>query len=178
MNFNNPIPRSGLPRFHESSRLRSPRDSDATQRLWQKHRDAGKQAQANSLAIENLQRQVARIRTKKSQSETVGHPFKIRRSADWLTYRVGDGIIIATGDPVTVINPTDEDFPISAGVARFWFYIEMSSTVAEIKTSSTTQTWSATLIPIGWVDTLTHESEEASIITQFLKDNVFNPCAT
>lgn len=176
MRFNNPIPRSGLPKFHESSSLRSPRDSDATQRLWQKHRDAGKQEQANSLAIENLQRQVARLRLRKSASETVGHPFKIKRGSTWLKFVVGDGMIIGTGDVIDPITDIETELALTAGVAKYWIYIEMTGTTASVETSATTPAWGVTKIPIGYVDTDTYEVDERSVIKQFTKTNIYNPC--
>lgn len=176
MRFNNPIPRSGLPRFHESSPQRSPRDSDATQRLWQKHRDAGKQAQANSLAIENLQRQVARLRLRRSASETVGHPFKIKRGSTWLKFIVGDGMIITTGDVIDPILDIGTELILTAGVAKYWIYIEMTATDAGVLTSATTPTWDSSKVPIGYVDTDTYEADERSVIKQFTKTNIYNPC--
>jgi hypothetical protein len=106
------------------------------------------------------------------------NPFLIYRSTDWLTYRVGEGIIIGTGDPITIINAEDEDFPISGGVLRYWFYIEMDATTAEIKTSATTLEWSTTLIPLGWVDTQTGSGTNTAKIYQLVRDHIFNPCAT
>lgn len=108
MNFNNPIPRSGLPRFHESSRLRSPRDSDATQRLWQKHRDAGKQAQANSLAIENLQRQIARLR-RRGGSPSEGGGSKLTLYDKSKRYSPGKRVVVLPTHELVTTGILDEE---------------------------------------------------------------------
>jgi len=60
--FNNPIPRSGLPQFAESTKMRSPRDSDATGRLWQKAAKVTAQESYNLSAIQRLQRELSRLR--------------------------------------------------------------------------------------------------------------------
>jgi hypothetical protein len=114
-----------------------------------------------------------------SPSSGVGdtNPFRITQSADWLTYKVSDGIAITTGDPISVTN-VDTDITITAGVEFYWIYLEMTATTAEVKASATTLEWSSLLIPIGWVDTLTHEADEVATINQVLRDNVFNPCVT
>jgi hypothetical protein len=73
MPFNNPIPRTGLPQFHESSGLRVPRDSDAIPRLWAKNQPATQQLFRTTQAVEQLQRQLNRLRKRGSGgSETSG----------------------------------------------------------------------------------------------------------
>ena len=109
----------------------------------------------------------------KTQAQ-VSNPFQIYQSTSWLKYKVTTGKVIATGDPITPTN-VEAEITITSGVARYWFYLEMTSTTAEVKTSATTLTWSNTLIPIGWVDT---SVTNVGTINQFLRDHVFNPCAT
>lgn len=135
-----------------------------------------KEVKGQGRLISNTDGKIIEIYTQTQPVQSVR--FRIYQSSDWLTYRVGSGVIIATGDPITILNPEDEDFPISDGVSRFWFYIEMTSTTAEIKTSATTLTWSSTLIPIGWVDTATGSADEVSTPYQFIRDDIFNPCVT
>lgn len=101
-------------------------------------------------------------------------PFRIYQTTDYLHYKVSDGYVVGTGDPITVTG-VDTELVLTSGVATYWIYLEMTATTAEIKKSSTTLTWSSTLIPIGWVDT---QTDGAGIIYQMLKDHVFNPCAT
>ena len=120
------------------------------------------------------------IQLKDTETDSAGssaNPFRIYRTTSWLDYKVTTGIAITTGNPITV-TATETNFTLSPGVLRYWFYIEMTATTAEVKKSATTLTWSELLIPIGWVDTLTGESEESATIYQALRDNIFNPCAT
>ena len=60
--FNNPIPRGGLPDFHESSNMRSPRDADQTAVQWKRSSVMSAQLLRASNAIEQLQRQLNRLR--------------------------------------------------------------------------------------------------------------------
>ena len=83
MNFNNPIPRSGLPYFHESSAQRSIRDGDAVPRVWQKNKSSTTQLYKTAQAVEQLQRQFNRLRRRSSTSEeqAVGmYPFQMYQS--------------------------------------------------------------------------------------------------
>ena len=176
MRFNNPIPRSGLPLFHESSPQRSARDSDATQRLWQKHRDAGKQAQANALAIDKLQQDVNRLRIRKGAPESSSSlPFKIKRGSSWLKFKIGTGWFKPNG---ATIVPTDveTEITITSGVEEYWFWLELTNTTATVSHSATEPEWTINRVPIGWVDTLTHVSESRSLVRQFLRGHVYIPC--
>lgn len=100
------------------------------------------------------------------------NPFQIYATTSALKYKVTTGMVIGTGNPISVSN-VETEFTISSGVLRYWFYIEMTTTTATIAVSSTTLTWSSSKIPIGFVDTLTGGT---STIYQFLRDHVFNPC--
>jgi hypothetical protein len=109
MYFNNPIPRSGLPKFHESSRLRSPRDADAVPRLWQRSRTVTEQLFRTTQAVEQVQRQLNRLRRRQGAQEAQGedyYPFKIYQSPanpawtaeemsdkGWRTFRVRAGAV-------------------------------------------------------------------------------------
>jgi hypothetical protein len=177
MQFNNPIPRSGLPRFNESSAQRSPRDSDATQRLWSKENTTSKQLQRTTEAVEHVQRQIARLRRRNTPpTEPGAYPFRIRRGDDWLHYIVGEGHIITTGNPLVVVTGLETPLAVTASVSKFYIYCEMTATAAEFKTAASAPLWDVTKIPIGWIDTLTNEADERGIITQFWKQNIFNPC--
>jgi len=59
---NNPIPRTGLPRFHEGSRLRAPRDPDMANRQHQQHAATSAQVEALVRNVALLQQQVNRLR--------------------------------------------------------------------------------------------------------------------
>jgi hypothetical protein len=104
------------------------------------------------------------------------NPFRIYQTTSWLKYKVTTGIVISTSDPITLVGAETEQ-TLTGGVTRYWFYLDMTSTTAEIKKSATTLTWSANLIPIGWVDTSTGIGTSTATIYQVLKDHVFNPCA-
>jgi hypothetical protein len=64
----NPLPRIGLPRLHEGSGLRSGRDSDVTAKLWQKVLPVDQQLYRACQAIEELQRQLNRLRRRSGGS--------------------------------------------------------------------------------------------------------------
>jgi hypothetical protein len=102
-------------------------------------------------------------------------PFQIYQTTTWLKYKVKTGIVITTGNPITATG-IESEFTITSGVSRYWFYIDMTSSAAEVKTSSTTLTWSKSKIPVGYVDTSTGSGSSTAYIYQVLSDNVFNPC--
>lgn len=78
MNFNNPLPRTGLADFNEASRLRSPRDSDAVPRLWQKSKNDQQNLRAIGEATERTIRELQRLRRRKfPQDGFAFHPFKM-----------------------------------------------------------------------------------------------------
>jgi uncharacterized UPF0160 family protein len=62
MHFNNPIPRTGMPKFAESSSQRSKRDSDSTGVLWKKAAKTTAQESSNTRSLQLLQRTVERLR--------------------------------------------------------------------------------------------------------------------
>lgn len=56
--FNNPIPRTGLPKFSESSSQSSARESSSTGHLWKKAAKTTAQESVNGQALQQLQRRV------------------------------------------------------------------------------------------------------------------------
>ena len=102
-------------------------------------------------------------------------PFLLYQSGTWLQWKVTDGILITTSDPITVTN-VETQFTLTSGVARYWFYIDVTATTGTIATSATTLVWSATKIPLGWVNT-TNTTDSISVPTQFFPLHLFNPCA-
>lgn len=72
--FTNPIPRGARSRYHESSRLRSHRDSDVVQRVWQKSATAEQQLFRACQAIEQLQRELNRLRLRVGATEGSSQP--------------------------------------------------------------------------------------------------------
>lgn len=98
-------------------------------------------------------------------------PFVIAQT-DPLTYRVKDGILITTGEPVTITD-INVDFVLTAGVEFYWFYLDITdATTAAIDTSAVPLAWDSMTIPIGWVDT----TVDPPAIHQFVHDNIFAPC--
>jgi hypothetical protein len=58
----NPQPRIVVPKAHESSQLRSPRDSDSVNRQWRRHNATHIQESSNTNAIQVLNQKVEKIR--------------------------------------------------------------------------------------------------------------------
>lgn len=69
--FPNPMIRGVRKRPHEASRLRSPRDIDAVPRVWQQSSTLEQNVFRMSQAIEQLQRQIFRLRLRKTGEESV-----------------------------------------------------------------------------------------------------------
>ncbi len=67
--FTNPIGRSTRTLYHESSRLRSHRDSDVVPKVWQKNLKVEQQLYRACQAIEQLQRELNRLRMRAGASE-------------------------------------------------------------------------------------------------------------
>ena len=174
--ISNPTAIRKFTKSHESSSQRSSRDSDSTPRLW--HRAQVTQAQVFALnnTTSMLQRQLDRLRRRKPQAPPgASVPFQIRRSSTWLKFQVGDGRVITTGEPIEPTN-IDTDITITAGVEFYWIYLAITTTTAAVTSSASTPAWAISLVPIGWVDTLTNEADEVSTIYQFIHDNVYIPC--
>ena len=135
MSFTNPIARAALQaKFYESSTQRSPRDSESIARSHIKHRATGGQI-ANMLQnIEQLQRQLNRLRKRTSggfTGLTERFPFQIylsppnpawgqveKDAKSWRTFRVRNGFIelheVAHTDRVE--NPYSDEVPPYFGV--------------------------------------------------------------
>lgn len=102
------------------------------------------------------------------------NPFTIYATTSWLKYKVTTGYIVRSSNPITATG-IESEFTISSGVLRYWFYIELTETTAEIKTSSSTLEWSCDLVPIGWVDTSTGSGSSVATIYQLNRDHLFSP---
>ena len=63
--FPNPRPHGPRPTFHESSDLRSPRDSDSVARQWIKERAHARQGQQSLQNVQAIQRQIDRMRLRR-----------------------------------------------------------------------------------------------------------------
>ena len=128
----------------------------------------------SGLGFQNQDRRGAIAGLRQRPRDMNTSPFQIYQSGTWLQYKVTDGIFITTGDPITVTN-VETQFTLTSGVARYWFYVDVTATTGEIATSATTLEWSAARIPLGWVDT-TNTTDSISVPTQFYPLHLFNPC--
>lgn len=108
-------------------------------------------------------------------SASVVYPYQLYQGSTWLKWKVRAGTYIYTpsGDLVEATN-TDTEITITENVARYWFYINLST--GAVAASDTRPTWSATIIPIGYVDTDTYADDERAVAVQFIHDNIFSPC--
>lgn len=161
--MNSPVPIIGSLRVwsHESSPLRSPRDSDATPRQWQRTKRVEAQHAGVHAALHQLQRDVNRLRMRPQASDASGaFPFEIYQSGTWLQWACRTGMVIETGDPWTP-DFVDTTFTLTSGVSRYWFWLDVET--QEIKTSDTTLVWSARKIPIGYVDTSTYSAQQIAV---------------
>ena len=102
-------------------------------------------------------------------------PFEIYQTDTWLKYKVKQGYVITTGEPIEPTN-IETEITITAGVEFYWIYVSLTATTATVLSSATLPTWSISIVPIGWVDTLTGEADTIATINQFLHDNIFVPC--
>jgi len=66
--FNNPQPQKKLPKFHEGSRLKSPRDSDSIGRVWSKNKTIESQVASMSENLKQVIQELNRIRIRKGSS--------------------------------------------------------------------------------------------------------------
>ncbi len=93
--FTNPIPRGRPTRFHESSQLRSQRDSDVVPRIWQKAASVGQNNERLAQAVEQLQREFNRLRRRKG-SEEASSPVN-----DWFLGEWNDTMVVLRQQAVT-----------------------------------------------------------------------------
>lgn len=104
MDFTNPVPSSGIPKFHEASPQRSPRDSEALTAHWRKQQKASARVDALTRNMALMNRNIARLRRSygssgeesTSTTDTVKYyPGKIYNSP------VPTVVVSATYDPET-----------------------------------------------------------------------------
>lgn len=98
MSFILPTRRLTPPRFNESSTLRSPRDYDASPRLWQKNATINQQTEGLAQAVIQMKAELNRIRRRHIAVPWVQfHPFKIYNwpnGADtWRSFAVRGGYV-------------------------------------------------------------------------------------
>ena len=119
MIFNNPIPRSGLPNFHESSRQRSLRDADALEQQWKKNTVPTRQIGQLTRNVSSLSRQVNQMRRRilpgyvpALKAPAPMHPFKIYQPTNYASFAAGIAFLDPSSGVGSVCNidatkPTD-----------------------------------------------------------------------
>lgn len=174
--MNSAIPIQGTLRVwhHESSPLRSPRDSDSTPRQWQRSKVVEGQQAATALALQQLQRDVNRLRMRPQAGESSGaFPFEIYQSGTWLQWACRTGYVVETGAPWTPAA-VDSPFTLASGVAFYWLWLDVDA--QEVKASATTLEWGAKKIPIGWVDTNTLSAQEIAAPVNLVDWHIITLC--
>jgi len=137
MNFSTQIPRAIQPRFAEGTGLASVRDSRNNSQLWKKSKDSVKQQNGYGNAIQNLARDIQRLRKRQvgyMASENLSHPFKIYQPSNVSQFASGvtflngttatrvtcaiSSLVPTTPQPWNAIDPITVN-PITDGW-RFW----------------------------------------------------------
>lgn len=116
----NPIATRSRTAYHESSRLRSLRDADATARQWIRNRNESAQTAALHLSVREIQRQIDRLRIlpgQDTEESEAYYPLKIYQSPydasmtegeEWLWFRVRAACVLTSDDQVDIAG-TDGD---------------------------------------------------------------------
>lgn len=99
--YPNPRPNGPRPQYHESSELRSPRDSDSVARQWLRNRAHGNQGQFGVQNIQQLQRQIDRMRFRK------GFGTDGITGLRWAIPKEFDRAITYEQDELVFISPTN-----------------------------------------------------------------------
>ena len=98
--FNNPLPRSGMPSFSESSTLRTIRDSASTGMVWKKAKVTTRQENANTKAIHNLQRRVELMKRRVSSTIPAKGLWATPPEYDRrIPYDIGTWVIVSPDNP-------------------------------------------------------------------------------
>ena len=139
MQFNNPIPRTGMPRFHESSSQRSARDSDAIGKGWLKSRTISAQVQQLSNNMSQVQRQLIKLKRRILGGTGGGGGMNLaspRAYDKTSSYEGGDSkrdvVIVLEGDPLITSGATDPDtLQTVYTVAGVWVCLKNASPVPD-----------------------------------------------
>ena len=98
-------------------------------------------------------------------------PFRIYQGSTWLKYKVATGWVALSSTPFEPSNP-DTELTVTSAVAKYYVYLDIGTSAAEFKVSSTALSWSTQLVLIGWIDTNTYSAETRGVITQFRKEHI------
>ena len=120
----NPQKRIVVPRAHESSQLRSPRDSDSVNKQWQRHNSSAAQETANTNAIQVLNQKVEKMRRRilggSSTSFSGWFWTKGKRVfSETETYKMNQ-VVYITPDNVLVTTGVDNDGETIFAVPGLW----------------------------------------------------------
>lgn len=112
------------------------------------------------------------------------HPFKIYGCADdpttandWRKFRVAAGYVSSDWAAPVLVTGTDGDAsPVSIladdATEKFWFWIDLTTPATpSVGSGADPQTWSASKIPIGYVNTT--EEFSATVDLQMITTNLF-----
>lgn len=174
--MNSPVPIIGSLRVwsHESSPLRSPRDSDATPRQWQRAKRVEAQHAGVHTALHQLQRDVNRLRRRSlAGQDPQPFPFEIYCMGGWLEWGVRTGYVVETGAPWVPSN-VDTLFTLSAGVLHNYFWLDVDAQTINVSGLST---WSAKKILLGWVDTQTGAASTTATPVNMVDWHIETLCA-
>lgn len=120
----NPQGRRIVPRAHEASQLRSPRDADSVNRQWIRHNSASAQESANTNAIQVLNRKVESIRRRVlggSSTAIAGWFWKDgQRVFDETQAYKKNQIVFIPSDATIVTTGIDNDGTTVFAVAGLW----------------------------------------------------------
>jgi hypothetical protein len=112
------------------------------------------------------------------------HPFQIYRmrdgtpaASDWRKFRIYAGYVsVDFAAPVLVTGTDGDATPASIladdATAKFWFWVDLSTPATPtIGSGADPQTWSASKLPIGYVNTQTEYA--ATVGLQMITSNIF-----
>ena len=61
---------------------------------------------------------------------------------------------------------------VASGTAKYWFWLAIDSTGAEVDHGATPPAWGTGYVPIGWVDT-TNTTDKIAIVRQIVRTDLF-----
>jgi hypothetical protein len=174
VNSPTPIPGGSQQHYSEASSLRSFRDSDATQRQWRKSDAVSRQHVGLARSVEQLQRDLNRLRRGFSADESFVFPFRIVPGTTWTDVQVELGYVKNT-DGLFELGGDGADIALTPGIDSCWVYVDLSTNPPTIQASATEPDANVDKVPLGWIDT-SDEDNEIAEITQFWFNNIYVPC--
>lgn len=128
MSMNNPIPRSGMVRFHEASPQRSPRDSDAIARSWIKTKKTATQVAQLQENVSSVQRQLDKLRRRKAMPAAGGDRWQTPKELDPdVAVPQGTWVYISPNNPLAttgLLDPPPSGGTITMAIPGIWEAIQ------------------------------------------------------